>query len=143
LINKGIFGYKKSPYLQLLKLSNCAYKDVEKMVLKYGIEETLMILREEGVYFTVGEFKGEKRVVRKGKEFVFKKRDFDNPYTASCYESYSSGSRSSGTRVIADFDYKHIWLGLLQYQALFYAPVQNLLYLKYRLNKQKTGLLLR
>lgn len=105
LLKKGVFGYRNSPYLQLLKLSNCKYEDVEKMVLKNGIEETLRILKDDGVYFTVGEFKGKKRIVRKGKEFIFKESDFDNPYTASCYESFSSGSRGAGTRVMVDFEY--------------------------------------
>lgn len=105
IIRKGIFEYKKSPYLALLKLSKYEYKDIEGLVSRYGLEETLRVLKADGVYLKIEEFKGRSPVVRKGKEFIFKERDFDNPYLAPCYEIRSGGTRSAGTRIMTDFDF--------------------------------------
>lgn len=105
MIRRGVFGYKKSPYLSLFKLLNYEFKDIEKLVSKFGIEGALKVLKDDGVYFTIEEFKCKKPVKRKGREFIFKERDFDNPYTAPCYQMRSSGARSAGTRIAADFNY--------------------------------------
>lgn len=105
IMKRGIFEYKKSPYLPLLKLSKYEYRDIEKLVFKCGLEETLKILKEDGVYYTIEEFKGKKAAIRKGEKFIVKEKDFDNPYIAPSYERRSSGSRRAGTRVMADFDF--------------------------------------
>lgn len=116
IIKKGIFEYKKSPYLELLKLANYQYKDIEMLVFNYGLEETLRILKEDGVYFTIEEFKGIKPTFRKGKKFTFKEKDFDNPYTVTCYEKYSGGTRGAGGRIRTNWDYlsdKSIYRGII------------------------------
>lgn len=105
IVRKGIFGYKRSPYLALLKLAGYEFKDIEKLVSKFGIEGALNILKEEGVYITIEEFKHRKPVIRRGREFIFKEGDFDNPYTKACYSIRSGATRSPGTRVMADFDF--------------------------------------
>lgn len=108
LAKKGIFEYPKSPYLPLLKLSHCEYKDVERLVARDGLEAALKILQADGVYITIEEFKCRSRVKRGGQEWVFKEKDFDNPFIASCYEKRSGGTRSAGTRVMVDFDHMSI-----------------------------------
>ena len=105
VVKKGVFEYKKSPYLPLFKLSGCGYQDVERMVARSGLEAALRTLKEEGVYFTIEEFKGRSPVRRKGKEIIVKEGDFDNPYIAACYEKRSGGTRSAGTRTMVDFDH--------------------------------------
>ena len=79
-MKKGIYGYKKSPYLKLLNLAQCEFPDIEQMVRTKGIEPTLRKLKEEGVYISFEEFKARKPTVRSGKTFHFKEADFDNPY---------------------------------------------------------------
>lgn len=105
VIKKGIFEYKKSPYLALLKLCHCEYNDIVKLVSRHGLEETLKIIKDDGVYIKIEEFKGKKPIIRKGKEFIVREKDFDNPYMSSCYEIRSGGTRSAGTRIMADFDF--------------------------------------
>jgi len=92
LVKKGIFEYKLSPYLPLFKSSNYVFSDVEKMVDKNGIEGALKILKDDGIFFTIQEFKS-------------REKDFDNPYIAACYETRTAGTRSAGTRVAVDFHY--------------------------------------
>lgn len=116
IIRKGIFGYKHSPYLQLLRLSNFNYDNIEKLVMKFGIEETLKILKEEGVYFTIEEFKGKKTVRRRGRKFIVKEKDFDNPFASACYEKPTGGTRSLGGRIRTNWDYlsdKSVYRGLI------------------------------
>jgi len=105
ILKKGVFEYKKSPYLTLFKLCHCEYNDIAKLVSRQGLEETLKIIKDDGVYIKIEEFKGKKPIVRKGKEFMVREKDFDNPYMSSCYEIRSGGTRSAGTRVMADFDF--------------------------------------
>lgn len=105
LLRRGIFEYKKSPYAQLLALARLTYGDVERSVSRIGLDETLKMLCSEGIFVTIEEFKGRKPLVRKGKSFSFREKDFDNPYIAACYERRSGGTRSAGTRIACDFDF--------------------------------------
>lgn len=105
VLKKGVFGYSRSPYLPLFKLSGISYEDVERMVAGKGLEGTLKVLKEKGVYFTIEEFKGKKPVVRDGTTFTVSDRDFDNPYVASSYERRSGATRSAGTKIEMNFDF--------------------------------------
>src|SRR4030042_4861866 len=69
LIEKGVYGNHRSPYLKLLKLAGCEFGDLAKSVNKDGIEATLSKLLSEGVYISWEEFKGKKDLVRGGKTF--------------------------------------------------------------------------
>ncbi len=105
IVKKGIYQYKRSPYLKLLNLAQCEFADLEKMVKKKGIEPTLRKLKEEGVYISFEEFKARKPTVRSGKVFHFKEADFDNPYLSSYYQTTSSGSTGAGTRTTIDLEF--------------------------------------
>lgn len=91
-IENLIYKQKTSPYLKLLKLSNISFEDVKKMISREGIEGTLRILRDEGVYLTFKEFKGIKKVKRKGQTFRFEYNNFSNPFGRKLGEVYSGGS---------------------------------------------------
>jgi hypothetical protein len=80
LVERGIFGYPKSPYLPLLKLASCTFEDIRQMVQTQGLEATLRTLREAGVYITFEEFKGREPIVRHGQVIPIQVEDFDNPY---------------------------------------------------------------
>jgi hypothetical protein len=119
LLEKGVFGYVKSPYLPLLQKNKICFPDVAKWVENDGIESALEKLRNEGVYFTVDEFKGKKPVERKGLKLLLNEGLFNNPFLSTAYEVRSGATRSAGTRVRIDFDY------LLQ-RSLYDAFILNL-----------------
>ena len=104
LVERGIFGYPKSPYLPLLKLAGCALEDMRQMVRASGLEDTLRALREVGVYVTFEEFKGRTPIVRDGQVIPVRAQDFDNPYLSHYYQSETGGSTGAGTRVNTDLD---------------------------------------
>ena len=79
VLKRCVFDYPKSPYLKLFKLANYSYEDVKSLVGKLGLEKTLEILRDAGIYFSIEEFKGRRPVVRKGMEFKLTLQDFRNP----------------------------------------------------------------
>jgi len=107
LVEKSIFSYSRSPYLKLLGAKSIGFRDLKSWVSRDGIEATLGYLANEGVYFTVDEFKGKTAVIRNGTSFVCDEREFDNPFLAYVYEVRSGATRSAGTRIRIDFDYLH------------------------------------
>jgi hypothetical protein len=129
LLEKGIFGHASSPYLGLLQSRNIDFADVKKWVEGEGIENTLVQLRDEGIYFTVDEFKGKKEVNRNGIRFKCHERMFDNPFLSNFYEVRSGATRSAGTRVRIDFEYlkqRSLYDALLlQTHDILTAPIAN------------------
>jgi hypothetical protein len=75
------------------------------MVRLNGIEATLDKLYQAGVYLSIDEFKGRKETIRGSQRFYFDNKHFDNPYLAGHMEGSSSGTRSSGTRTIYEFNF--------------------------------------
>ena len=105
LIEKGIFGYPRSPYLPLLKLAQVEMSDIQNMVRAKGLEDTLRALREAGVYITFEEFKGREPIVRHGQVIPVQAHDFDNPYLKHYYYTRTGGTTGAGTRVPIDLDH--------------------------------------
>ena len=105
VVRKGVFGYKRSPYLPLFRIARCEFGDVEKMVRQQGLEKTLLALRQAGIYISFEECKGREPIVREGQVFPVRAHDFDNPYLQKHYTSESGGSTGAGTRVHHDLDY--------------------------------------
>jgi hypothetical protein len=102
---RGIFRYPSSPYRPLLEARKIDFAWLKQHVENVGLDETLRLLYEEGVYFTVDEFKGKCDVERQGLRFRCAEKDFDNPFLSTAYEVRSGATRSAGTRVRIDFDY--------------------------------------
>jgi hypothetical protein len=105
LIEKGIFGYQRSPYLPLLKLAQVELGDIQNMVRAKGLEDTLRALREAGVYITFEEFKGREPIVRHGQVIPVQAHDFDNPYLRHYYEVETGGTTGAGTRIEIDLEH--------------------------------------
>jgi hypothetical protein len=105
LVEMGIFGYPRSPYLPLLKLAQVELGDIQNMVRDKGLEDTLRALREAGVYVTFEEFKGREPIVRGGHVAPVQAGDFDSPYLSHYYEAESGGTTGAGTRVAVDLDH--------------------------------------
>src|SRR5262249_15127570 len=97
LVEKGIYGYERSPYRRLLQTRRIGFADVRKWVENNGVEETLTRLQQAGVYFTVDEFKGKAEVNRNGIRFRCQESAFDNPFLSESYAVRSGGTRSAGT----------------------------------------------
>jgi len=108
LVQRGIFGFPRSPYLPLFRLARCEAGDVIDMVHRQGLERTLLALREAGIYVTFEECKGRVPIVRGGKEIPVSAHDFDNPWLRLHYYSKSGGSTGAGTRVHHDLDYLEV-----------------------------------
>jgi len=105
LLEKGIFANPKSPYRILLDARRITFDEIRKQTERNGIEAACTWLLDEGVYFTVDEFKGKKAVQRPGIRFTCTENMFDNPFLSSTYEVRSGATRSAGTRIRIDFDY--------------------------------------
>lgn len=105
LLERGVFNYRRSPYLPLLKEAQVELDDIRRMVRNRGLEETLGALREAGVYVSFEEFKGREPIVRNGKIIPVQERDFDNPYLRQCYEGETGGTTGAGSRVGIDLDH--------------------------------------
>jgi hypothetical protein len=115
LLKKGVYGYSRSPYRELLLHAGFEFEDVETLVHEVGLDAALSKLYDMGVYVTLDEFKGRTPIRRPGLEFHAKMEDFDNPLLTAHYYARTGGSRSGGNRVPFDFDFlafdaaAHLW----------------------------------
>jgi hypothetical protein len=105
LVERSIYGYKRSPYLALLKLAQCEFGDLRLLVKDKGLEGALYKLREAGVYVTFEEFKGRKPIVRQGQTIPTTARDFDNPFSRHDFTLQTGGSTGLANSVFQDLDY--------------------------------------
>src|SRR5581483_5455914 len=80
LVERGVYGYPRSPYRPLLALAGCALGDVRALLRSRGLEATLLALRAAGVYVSFEEMKGRAPIVRARREIAVRPRDFDNPF---------------------------------------------------------------
>ena len=105
LMERGVFGYSKSPYLPLLKMAGCELGDIQNLIKTRGLEATLYKLREAGVYVTFEEYKGRKPIVRNGNIIDIRPGQFDNPYLTRHYHATTGGTTGPGTRVAIDLEH--------------------------------------
>ncbi|MGH2405265.1 MAG: hypothetical protein ACRDGN_12515 [bacterium] len=99
-----VYEVPTSPYLALLKLAGCEYRDLERMVTQRGLDPTLEALYQAGVYLSFEEFTGGTEVTRGGRSVKFDFRDLDNPLLVGPVEERTGGSRSGGRRVSISFE---------------------------------------
>jgi hypothetical protein len=104
MVERGIFGFPKSPYLPLLEQAGCELGDIRRMVAADGMETTLRALREAGVYVSFEEFKGRQPIERNGVTVPVGRTSFDNPLTKNAYEAESGGSTGVSQRIAHDLD---------------------------------------
>lgn len=96
LAREAAFAFPDSSLCHLLRVAGCEYADLEAMVPARGLDGTLRVLCEAGVYLTHDEFKGRKPILRGGAEIPGGEARFRNPLVHGRMESRSSGSRSGG-----------------------------------------------
>jgi hypothetical protein len=105
IVERGIFGHSRSPYLRLLQMAGCEMGDIRASVRLHGLEATLRKLRDAGVALTFEEFKGRQPIVRNGQTIAAASRDFDNPWVSRYYYAETGGSTGAGTRVPMDLEH--------------------------------------
>jgi len=93
-----------NPYSRLLHHAGIAMRDVREAVRQGGLEATLEMLYEHGVYVTAEEFKGRTPIRRGSLSIDVGSHDFDHPLARSDFETRTGGSRSTGTRLFIDLD---------------------------------------
>jgi hypothetical protein len=105
LVERGIFTFRSSPYIPLFKLAGCEMGDVKNSINTHGVEHTLHLLRDSGVYISFEEFKGREPIVRNGKVIEVSTHSFDNPHLSRYYRTETGGTTGPGTRVETDLDH--------------------------------------
>lgn len=105
LVERGVYGYPRSPYLALLKHAQCELGDLRTLVAQKGLEDALRALREAGVYITFEEFKGRKPIVRRGLTLPVKPSDFDNPHLRRDLTMHTGGSSGAAVNVGINLDF--------------------------------------
>jgi len=101
-VKLDIFGHPESPYFRLFQYAGCEYGDIESGVLKDGIELTLQRLFQAGVYLSIDEFKGRKKVRRGQLELQIGPEMLRAPRASYHLPASSCGSRGAGTPVMID-----------------------------------------
>ena len=99
-----VYEVPTSPYLKLLRLAGCEYRDLELMVTQRGLDSALEALYQAGVYLSFEEFTGETEVIRGAHSVRFDSRDLDNPLLVGQLDDRTSGSRSRGRPVTISFE---------------------------------------
>ncbi len=97
-LRSAVFEDPEHPYHQMFRLAGCTLSDLRGSVKAEGLEQTLKMLRDEGIYLTHEELKGRAVIVRRGREIPSGKRSFDNPAVRRGMQTTSGGSRSEGTK---------------------------------------------
>src|SRR5262245_5640685 len=103
LVRTRIYEQPASPYRRLLKFAGCEYADLCNSVRRDGLEATLLRLALEGVYLTVGEYKGKQEVVRGSESFRVVPADLIQVEGAG-YAKQTSGTRNAPVRNIMTAD---------------------------------------
>jgi len=110
LMQEGVFNNPASPYLPLLRKVGVSFADLASAVRREGIEATLGMLFDQGVWVTLDEFKGRVPLERTGLHLNTTDRHFDNPLISRHFSLRTGGSRSRGTLLYIEFD-------LVEYEA--------------------------
>lgn len=104
VVERGVYGNRRSPYGPLLAAAGVEFGDVAALVDRSGVEATLSTLYREGVRISIDEFKGRVPIRRGGNEWRVGSDDFDNLLLRRHYEARTGGSRGAGSRLAVDLD---------------------------------------
>src|SRR5262245_45371537 len=92
IVERGIFKFASSPYRPLFDAADCTFGDLAQMVRTHGLDHSLNVLRDAGVYVTFEEFKGRTPMVRNGRTIRVKTSDFTNPGHRPSLRTQTSGT---------------------------------------------------
>lgn len=105
LVEKAVFGDRRSPYFQLMQNAGCSFADLRQLVRNRGLEGALRELRRADVYLRFEEFKGRKPIERAGQRIAVKPGAFDNRFLKHHYQTETGGSTGIGRRISHDLDH--------------------------------------
>lgn len=105
IAERSIYGFKRSPYLALLKRAGCELGDLRDLVRRRGLEGALRELRRQGVYVTYEEFKGRIPIVRGDTTIAVAAHDFDNPSARGDLAVQTGSSTGVATAVGVHLDF--------------------------------------
>jgi hypothetical protein len=104
ILDRALACDQANPYGKLLKHAGIGLRDVHESVRRHGLEPTLEMLHDHGVYVSADEFKGRVQIRRGSLGIDVGSHDFDNPLAQRHIETRTGGSRSTGTRLFIDLD---------------------------------------
>ena len=104
VVERGVYGYPRSPYLRLLRHAGCELGDLRRLVKDKGLEGALYALREQGVFVTFEELRGRTPIVRNGLTFAVSERDFDNHLVRPDFAITTGGSSGLAMGVNQNLD---------------------------------------
>jgi hypothetical protein len=104
ILHRALAHDEANPYSKLLKHAGIALRDVHEAVRRQGLEPTLEMLHDHGVYVSADELKGRAPIRRGSLHIDVGSHDFDNPLARRHIETRTGGSRSTGTRLFIDLD---------------------------------------
>jgi hypothetical protein len=99
MVDRTIYGWRRSPYRALLRHAGCEPGDLRALVATEGIEGALSVLASRGVYVTFDETKGRREIVRGSLRLAVRTTDFDNPVVKPHLLMLTSGSGGQPGRV--------------------------------------------
>lgn len=102
-VREGVYRRQGSPYRRLLEAAGCEYGDLDRLVRQEGVDDALQVLRRQGVYVTLDEFKGRRPIVRGTTSFTAGPAQFRNPLSGAHVAFPSGGSRGKATPILFDF----------------------------------------
>lgn len=105
-LDEAVYANPASPYRKLLEAAGCERGDIVRLVGTEGVEGTLGVLAEEGVFLSYQEFKCRRPTVRGSQTFHFSTADFNDPLVTDAVAATSSGT--SGVPVSVPIDADHI-----------------------------------
>lgn len=92
----------RSPYATLLQWAGCELRDVTQLVARDGLEATLRVLLDRGVFVHVEELKGRRPIIRGSSSLSVTADDFRSTTSHAAVPARTGGSRSPGTPVFID-----------------------------------------
>ena len=104
VLARAVYPSEQSAYRRLLEHAGIELGDVTRMVQERGVEDTLSVLHDAGVYISLEEFRGRRPVQRPGLELELGPSAFDNPVARTEFTGRSGGSRSPGRLVLGNFE---------------------------------------
>jgi hypothetical protein len=102
VLERGVYGQRRSPYRALLEHAGITLDDVRRLVADDGVDGTLSRLYDEGVYVTFEEFKARRPIRRGSLEVHVTLADFDNPLVGGHMRSQTGGSGGAPRPVVLD-----------------------------------------
>lgn len=99
-----VFGNPRSPYRTMFDLAGLALVDVERQLRKEGVEATLGVLRRAEIFVSFEEFKGERPIVRRGREIPTPAGAFDNPSGRGHIAMSTGGTTGRPRRTLLDLE---------------------------------------